>query len=379
MAKQHLSKREILEALPYLQYLHGQFPENSNLKYLLGVCYAEENIVNPESIKLLKEATAMASLEYNPNSIKEDRVPIYVYYYLSLAYSQNGLCEKANFAREQFLEIYPHKDPFYIDESKRWLQTCKGKSIMPSKDNIPQFPDFEPLLLPEPKIILSKNLPKQKENGLKESIGAKNQIERSSEVPKKILTKRIEYSTDYPLYGVQLGAFKEVVPVSRFKDLKNVDAFMDKKGLIRYVVGHFSINSQAESLLKLIKGKGYKDAFIVNVNNERKYADEVISVNNINIRASLSGEISYHIQVGAFREEISIETAEIYFKIEGINEHRERGITYLIVGKQKSYEESKAYLQGIKDTGINDAFVIAMNNGKKISLQQAKDFNKNTK
>ena len=368
IAKQHLSQRRILKALPYLQYLNQRFPKNANLKYLIGVCYAEEEIVNPLTIKLLEDASEKSSLDYDPNSLEETRVPIYVYYYLSLAYSQNKMCEEAKVAREKFVEIYPHKDPFYIEESKKWIEKCERMIVKPEEDSIPSFPDFIPFSTEENKVESSIS---------KDEIPKNEVVEKKPTLniyPKHVVTKKVEFSTHNPLYGVQLGAYKEVVPVSRFNDMKNVDAFMDKNGLIRYVVGHFAIYSQAESLLKIIQERGYPDAFIVNVNNERKFRDEVVSVDNINIRASLKGKVQYRIQIGAFSEEISQQTANMYLKIDGIEENQGESYTFLTVGNFKTYEEAKAYLQAIKDIGIKDVFVVALNNGKKISLQQAKDF-----
>lgn len=367
IAKQHLSLRQINKALPYLQYLHEKQPHNANLKYLIGVCYAEEEIVNPETINLLEYASAKASLEYDPNSLLETRVPIYVYYYLCVAYAQNGFCDKADIARSKFLEVYPHQDPFYINESKRWVNHCKKLKEKPEIDTIPYFPDFKPY-------VSKPKLTNQVEEDLKPSVILQNREKQRIEEEKIIKTKHVEYSTRKPLYGVQLGAFKEVVPVSRFKELKNVEAFMDKKGLIRYVIGHFSINSQAESLLEIIRQKGYLDAFVVNVNNEKKFSDEVVSVNDVNIKANLIGRVEYRVQIGAFKERIPRQTANMYFKVDGISELRDQELTYLTVGKYRSYDEAKSSLLGIKNAGINDAFVIAVNNGKKISIQQAKDF-----
>lgn len=373
IAKQHLSKREIIKALPYLNYLNEKKPENANLKYLIGVCYAEAEIVNPKSIELLEVASSMASLEYDPNSLDETRVPIYVFYYLCLAYAQNGFCDKANNARDQFLEVYPHKDEFYINESEDWIRKCRGEKDKPVIMKIPSFTDFKPYTssakpLKKPRIIPSDTIFKKKEEISMPIIPLKPKEN------KVIKTHRVEYSTNSPLYGVQLGAFKEVVPVSRFKQFKNVDAFMDKEGLIRYVVGHFSIHSQAESLLNLIKSKGYSDAFVVNVNDEKMFSDEVISVDNINIRAGIIGRVEYRVQIGAFKEEIPEKTANMFLKIEGIKNFSQGEFTYLTAGSYSTYNEAKAYLQGIKAAGIDDAFVIAINNGKKISLQQAKDF-----
>lgn len=370
IAKQHLSQRRIHKALPYLLYLEKNHPNNANLKYLIGVCYAEAEIVNPKTLELLTEASIKASLDYDPNSLDEKRVPIYVYYYLSIAYAQNGECEQAELARNKFLAIYPHKDAYYIDESKRWLKVCLDMKERPKEAKLPSFPDFIPYTSSSASVIDTtdrKDLIKKEEH--------KISAEPKEAVQDKILTKRIEYTTEQPLYGVQLGAFKEAIPVSRFKALKNIDAFMDKDGLIRYVIGHFSIDSQAESLLKYIKEQGYEDAFVVNVNNERKYADEVISVNNVNLRAVPKGNAKYSIQLGAFRDQIPEESAKMYFKLEGIEEFQEGEMTYLTVGDFKSYDEAKGYLKGIKAAGINDAFVIAISKGKKISLQEAKELN----
>lgn len=372
IAKRHLSMRKILKAIPYLEYLQKQYPKNANLNYLIGVCYAEEEIVNPKSIELLNSATAYSSLEYNPNSVFETRVPIYVYYYLCLAYAQNGMCEKANTAREKFISIYPHEDPYYIEESARWIKSCSKNIGQVKLDTLPRFENFSPYtskeLEPKPLVIEDATINEDPSEELEES------YYELPPPPKKIITKKKNYSTDYPLYGVQLGAYKEVVPVSRFKELKNVDAFMDKDGLIRYVVGHFSINSQAESLLEAIKQKGYKDAFVVNVNDAKKFSEEVVSVDDRNIRASYYGKVEYKIQLGAFTKEISSDNISMYFKINGIEELHIKEMTYLTAGNFISYAEAKAYLEGIKATGITDAFIIAVNKGLKIPLSEALDY-----
>lgn len=369
IAKQHLSKREILEAIPYLEYLRKQYPNNANLMYLVGLCYVEEEIINYESVRLLENSSYKASLEYNPNSVDENRVPIYVYYYLSVAYAQNGNCKKAELNREKFLEIYPHKDEYYINESKRWLDKCLGPDHKVEEDVLPTFSNFKPYISPKQNTQLV-------ENSLLDEQNKKNQNLTKQYVPlvKEVKTKHVEYSTELPLYGVQLGAYKEAVPVSRFKHLKNVDAFMDKKGWIRYVIGHFSIASQANSLLLAIQEKGYPDAFIVNVNNEKKFSEEVISIDNVNIKSRINGEVIYKIQLGAFKENMPIETAKRYFQIDEIEEIKYGNLTCLVKGHYGTYKEAKAYLEGIRDMGIEDAFVIAVNNGKKISLQVAKDY-----
>ena len=363
IAKRHLSNREISDALPYLLYLNQKNPKNANLKYLIGFCYVELEIINPKTIELITEASNKMSLEYNPNTIEEQRVPIYVYYYLSIAYAQNKECELAEKNRDIFMDIYPYDDLYYPDESMRWIKNCGSMNAQPEQMPLPNFPDFKPFVSPK-KV---KPLATKPEGSVQKT----KLVTQEPKTTQEIKTQRLEYSTQSPLYGVQLGAFKEAVPVSRFSGLKNVDAFMDKSGWIRYVVGHFSIYSQAEKLQKIIQEKGYTDAFVVNVNQEKKFGDEVVSVNNVNIKANAIGKVEYRIQIGAFNEQIPTESAELYFKIEGIEEHREQEVTYLTVGKFKTYAEAKAYSQGIIDVGLVDAFVIAIS-GKKNSTTTVK-------
>jgi len=363
IAKRHLSQKEVLKALPYLQYLLENNPNNSNLKYLIGLCYVEAEITNPEALALLEEVSSNPVIDYNPNLIKEERVPVYALYYLSVAYAQNKRCEEAKKVREEFIKVYPYQDQYYNKESLKWIQRCEKMLDKPILQELPKFPDFKPYVSGQDfkgRVVLKPKVNNEIKTG-----GATKNVEN-------ILTKRIEYSAKSPIYGVQLGAFHEVIPVSRFEQLKNVDAFVDRQGLIRYVIGKFSIHSQAMSLLDVVKAKGYEDAFVVNINDNRKFEDEVVSVDNMNINA----KIHFRVQIGAFREKIPLHTATIYFKIEGIKVHNDDAFTYLSVGKFDDYERAKSYEKELKKRGIEDAFVIAIANGKKISLEKTKNSKK---
>lgn len=380
IAKQHLSQREIMKALPYLLYLEKQYPANLNIKYLIGVCYAEESIVNPTTLELLKSASTHIALDYNPNDLEEDRVPIYVHYYLSIAFAQNRMCEEAEKSRNDFLKVYPYKDEYYLEESQKWLERCHTMDSQPPDVPLPVFPKFKPFVTKKESVSKVQNISlpvlKSKNNDLdRRADEEQTKKEKESIFDKIIKTKKVNYSITQPLYSVQLGAFKEAVPVSRFKSMKNVDAFMDNDGWVRYVVGHFSIYAQAESLLKQIASKGYTDAFVVDINSKKQFENEVISINNMNIKYNPYNEAEYRVQLGAFEENLSDNTANIYTQVEGIQEHRENGMTFLTVGKFDSYTDAKEYALKMKDAGMHDAFVIVINKGRKASLQDAGEFN----
>src|SRR5690606_37577166 len=124
-------------------------------------------------------------------------------------------------------------------------------------------------------------------------LSEKDSILLASLKSRGLLTEKIKYTTRTPLYGVQIGSASEIIPINRFGDLKNIDAFVDKEGTIRYVVGHFSYRRQAEGLLEVLREKGFSDAFVVNVNDERKYSNAVVSFNNSNIRSNVVGKVEF--------------------------------------------------------------------------------------
>ena len=148
--------------------------------------------------------------------------------------------------------------------------------------------------------------------------------------------------------------YTEVIPTSRFDQIKNVDAFIDDKGMIRYVVGHFAYKKQAETLLEVIQNSGIPDAFIIDVNNPNKFNQSIVSVNNVNIKRGIIGK------------------AAKYLIVEGIEETNYEGLTLLLVGQFSTYEDAQQHKIKLQEEGITESFVVAFNNGKKIPIKEAR-------
>jgi len=334
-AKSYLAEGKTAEALPIFQQLVDIDPTNSNLHYLLGVCYTEESIITDKSIVHLEKSIKNVSIEYDPSSYKERRTPIFVYYFLVVAYSQNKLCEQSQEAYQYFVSVYGKSEKdFYIKDAKEWVKKCTEK-----------------ILAREDKPI--KTTEKPKYNG-------------------EIVTKTIVYTTSSPLYGVQVGAFSRLVPVYEFENVKNVEAFMDKNGVVRYVIGHFRIRKQAETLLSVVKKASYPDAFIVDVNSERKYRKEVVSVDNQSLKKKpLKPKVDFKVQIGAFQDSIPGWLAEKYLQVDGIEETDEGDLTVLTSGLFPHYEEAATYREELLQLGIPGAFVVAYNRqNQKVALKK---------
>ena len=335
------------DAIPLLLLLEKEDPGNANIHYLIGACYTDFNPDSDLSVKYLEKARNFVSDKYDADSPKERMASVHLYYFLSVAYAQNHRCDEARDANEKFRTLIGQVGGAYIRDAEFWVNGCYTLAAV--KEDAAPAEDVRPGEDPY-------------------AIGKAS-----------IVTQNIDYTTTSPLYGVQVGSFSKYVPVGSYDDIKNVDAFIDKNGLVRYVVGSFTFRKQAETLMKVLQESGYRDAFIVDVNKEKRFADRIITVNNISIRNDIRGRVHYRCQIGAFRDSIPREMAEKYVKLDGIMENREGDLTLLSVGRFDTYDEAVLYKKELEKAGIFDAFVVAYNFEEKISIKQARSYQEKQK
>jgi hypothetical protein len=306
-----------------------------------------------EALFHLKKAVQEVDVEYIVGSFKETAAPLHVYYYLTLALVESDKCAEANRAFEEFKTYEENVDQYFIAEADRHLQKCPYEP----EEKTEQW--NEPIEIPEgyePEKIIIEAPPK---------------VDSSAIENHGLVVEKLEYTTNAPLYGVQIASNKNPTPISSYGKLKNVDVFVDNEGMIRYVVGHFAYYQQAEKLLEKLKTQGYEDAYIVNVNDERKYSNEVISFNNVNLRSGIKGEVEYYVQLGAFEEEVPDDMMEAYLTVSGIEEIKYEGMTIIAVGAFASHKAALAKKKEIQAKGFEKAYIAAFNKGKKIPLDEA--------
>lgn len=352
-ARVELAQRNLKSAIQHLKKVYVAEPNNSNINFLLGAAYTELPRLQEEAIFHLKKAVQKVNKKYVVGSFKEKSAPIHVYYYLAIALVEKDLCAQSSKAYEEFKRHKDQVNKYFIEELERHLQKCPfeeedekeewKKPVEAPKDYDPTFIEPEEIIEPDSQLLAQRGL----------------------------VTKKLEYTTKAPLFGVQIGSNLNPSPTANFRDVKNVDVFIDNKGIIRYVVGHFAYRKQAESLLEKLNEKGFKDAFVVNVNDERKYSNEVISYNNINLRAGLQGKIEFYVQVGAFKDTIPKELVNLYFEVDNIQEIKDEEMTLLLVGEFEKYQDAVNQKDQIQLNGLKDAFVVAYHKGAKISLEEA--------
>lgn len=373
LARQQLAKREIEEALLSLRKIYVNDRENANINFLMGAAYTELTASSDRALFHLKKAVKDVSENYKVGDFSEKSAPVHTYYYMIIALSARDDCSMAAAAYEKLKGYTSMIDMYFIDEAGRHMQKCPydkmdknfDKWLNSNKKPEGYLPDSLPIDTIEIVQVVEK--PKPVDTLL-------SNLDSTRKKELGIVTKELEYSTSAPLYGVQIGSNTRPSPISSYSKLKNVDVFVDKDGMIRYVVGHFSYKKQAESLLAKLKEEGYHDAFVVNVNNERKYSNELISFGNVNLKAGIKGDVEYYVQLGAFRDTVPDYLMKMYLTVDNLKELKYREMTLMSVGPFSTYKESntkKEELQSMQVEGIQEAFIVAFNRGKKIDLKEA--------
>lgn len=334
-----LSQNQVKKASLSLEYLYEKDSTNMNLAYLLGQSYARLDSNIGYAIYLLEKAESKYSPNYQVRDFSERRVSEYVYYYLLMAYSSYGDCNKTISTLNKFYGLYSFSNEYYLIEGQRYHRECLKK-------------------LPE---VVDDNDPKREYIPDPESHW--------------VSTKSVAYTNKQPLYGVQVGATLEPKYTWEFKGVKNVEVYLDENGIYRYIIGKFISPLAAERLLEGIKEAGYPDAFIVNVKDKTRFSERVVNMDDKPITDELVGEVVFRVQVGAFKSDtVPEDLTYLYLELDSISDINDGNWTYLTVGKFTTLEEARFYNELVKDIGVKDSFVTAFNYSRKIDIRQAEAY-----
>ena len=183
-------------------------------------------------------------------------------------------------------------------------------------------------------------------------------------------------------YSVQLGIFRSP---RLSADLYGISPLLTEKlnnGLLRYSTGVYRDYSSAETKKINVRNKGIKDAFIIAYNGTKKVstkeAKALTAVENTNEATSNinAGSITFKVQVGAYRIAIVAENTPVFkdltnYDISSIE--RPSGLLIYMVGSFKTKAKADDFRQVVVAAGGNDCFVVAIQNGKRISMRTALD------
>ncbi len=228
--------------------------------------------------------------------------------------------------------------------------------------------------------------------------------------------KRIPKNPKLPeglVFKVQIGAFRNPIPQDHYKGFAPLMAEDAGNGITRYTAGLFKTFNVADMAKNEIRTMGYPDAFVVaffngkriNINEARAMLNETgttenvtfTNVNNTNnqtisnnnqttnsnqptteeVKDGISKDVRniegvfYTIQVGVYSNPI---TADQLNNLTPLNSERTaNGLIRYTSGIYKNINDANTAKNRAVNLGITDAFIIAYQNGSKISVAQANE------
>ncbi len=113
--------------------------------------------------------------------------------------------------------------------------------------------------------------------------------------------------------------------------------------------------------------------------DEKYIEDERVQHEEVN-EAVQTNNIIYKVQVGAYSRGLPDYIDRLYAKIAVLrridNYTTDKGVVVYTIGELVNFDDAVKLQQQIRQEGIKDAFVVAFNNGKRITLSEAKEITK---
>ena len=169
-------------------------------------------------------------------------------------------------------------------------------------------------------------------------------IEMESDIAKAGMISNLEIS-ESQAFAIQIIAFRRPENSRNFKERFDFRTIKGNDGLYRILYGEYSSRKEAEESLPMIKGEGYEDAFITDLNDLMESSES----------GSVHKSGNYVIQLKALNTLISSGNWPGIKEVEMLK--GSDNIYRYFHGNFNSIEEAKDELDRIKRLGYTDAFI----------------------
>ena len=209
-----------------------------------------------------------------------------------------------------------------------------------------------------------------------------------SVVPTSAVSGEVKQLSDIKglMYTVQVGAFRNQVTSNGLYGISPLIEYRAGE-YYKYGSGVYNDINKASVAKSKIQALGVSDAFVTAFyNGNRVSMDEASKLANggtsfakeqpvtVNTPSGNNAVgINFRVQVGAYRQEVPIEDAKIILSLSniGLDTKVDGDMTYYTAGNYGSYAEAKQMQTQVANHGLSGAFVVALQNGQKIDLQEA--------
>lgn len=163
-AEEAFTAEDYERALPLFLAVLEKDPENSNLRFKIGVCYLNSASEKNKAESFLEPASANVTENYRDGSVKEKKAPLQTWLYLGQAYHFNYKFDQAISAFEKFKGFLGDKDSAMILRVDRSMEMCRnGKELVANPVNIKvenlggintAYPDYSPVISADESVLI---------------------------------------------------------------------------------------------------------------------------------------------------------------------------------------------------------------------------------
>lgn len=197
-------------------------------------------------------------------------------------------------------------------------------------------------------------------------------------------------------YTVQVGVYAKPRSSATLFGITSLIEERLANGYYRYFSGSYSNMDEALIAQNNIRRKGVPDAFVVILFNGKKisaaeattlikngnsFKGDLINAEKVDSQKTNATETStnvpvnvvFKIQIGAYSKDVPVDIVNKLIELSksGVEKYLdESGMTIYTSGNFRSYKEALASRDQINNNGLNDAFIVAFSNGKKIPLTE---------
>tara|TARA_B100001758_G_scaffold224454_1_gene215838 strand:+ start:16299 stop:18287 length:1989 start_codon:yes stop_codon:yes gene_type:complete len=188
---------------------------------------------------------------------------------------------------------------------------------------------------------------------------------------------------DETTYRIQIGAFNKALSDEVFEGVSNVISFVGKDGLIRYMAGSFEDYKNAVDYQVQMKSRGFEDAFIVTYKNGERISLNIaikskksvkdIKGDSTQVKIDKAINLAFTVQILVGERSVSQDELKRMGSLGNIDKEAEGSDMYrYFAGTFKTLEEANVQLEKAKLAGYSDAFIFAIKDGERITLEEAR-------
>ena len=178
---------------------------------------------------------------------------------------------------------------------------------------------------------------------------------------------------------MQVGVYSSAKTSAELKGVGPLKTEKLSNGLIRYTTGTFANLNEANDRRDQVRAAGIPDAYVVSFKKGQRSASSQASSSRSNFNGSVTSTranqgLLFKVQIAAYKTKVSIAGDPMLNQLSSFGVDftaTSSGLFLYTAGSFILKKEADELRNELINLGISDAFVVAFNGGKKISIAQA--------